>query len=78
MRLIIHNQNLPSGTVITQISSQPNKITIDGLASGREAIVNYIYSLEKQGSYSEVRIALIDAGPDQSKLGNSFRIVIER
>jgi Tfp pilus assembly PilM family ATPase/Tfp pilus assembly protein PilN len=71
-------QNLPPGTVFTKISSQPNKITIDGLASGREAIVNYIYCLEKQGSYSEVRIALIDANPDQSDLGNSFRIVIER
>ena len=71
-------QNLPSGSYFTQISSLPDKITVDGQAGSREDIVNYIHSLENGGLFAEVRIALIDTTGDASNTSNTFRIVIER
>jgi Tfp pilus assembly protein PilN len=72
------SDQLPSQAVFTEISFEPEKITIDGVALYRQDVVQYIHNLEKQGLFSEVRIAMINTGAAEENSGNTFRIIIER
>ncbi|HSW58219.1 MAG TPA: PilN domain-containing protein, partial [Dehalococcoidales bacterium] len=75
--LLAFKQQLPAGANITGISSKAENITLEGTARNREDVIRYIYNLEKQTLFSEVRIALIDINP-AGENEVIFRLTAER
>lgn len=75
------NANLPSGAVLNDTEVTSQQITLDGSVILRADIFKYTDVLEKQGGYSDVRIASINELTGASRTqeeGYEFRIVIMR
>jgi type IV pilus assembly protein PilM len=71
--------NLPMDASFKKISCDAKKITIDGLAANRSAVILYAHILEKTQKFSSVRISLIDESSEQTdEMQTVFRIVVER
>jgi Tfp pilus assembly PilM family ATPase len=75
------NVSLPSGAILKDTVVTAKQITLDGSVILRADIFNYTDILEKQGGYSEVRIASINeltGASGTQEEGYEFRIVITR
>jgi len=66
---------LPNGSSFTSIDIEPEEITVKGEVNNAFTVISYINSLEKDGDFSEIRIAEISEAGDNTV---PFTIVIYR
>jgi len=64
---------LPPGALFTHIETGTRRITVEGEADSAFTVISYVMALEKNGGFSEIRIAEIAAN---ESAGLSFSIVI--
>jgi Tfp pilus assembly PilM family ATPase/Tfp pilus assembly protein PilN len=70
-------QSLPPGTTFNSLNVNAEQISLTGITTAQERVMEYLRTLESSGLFSAVNIIWIDKGPNAG-MGISFLIVIIR
>ena len=73
-------QDLPANAEFVSIVSTATDINLVGLAGSREAVIQYVQTLSASGTFSQVRLAVLESGnnPDPAAFNINFTVVLKR